>query len=185
MNTHNNLEPEFSRVVGLETLKDEPLHLLLRAEEPEMIKLVERFDLLCLSNLTAKIVLRWLEIGNVLSVEGSFSASVTQRCVVTLEPVEEEISEKIVLNFARDLKESADVVDLNSAELLEGEVIDVGEVIAEELSLSLNPYPRCPEIDLSELQLGPGSALVSESGKISDVSGNNPFLALAKLKLKI
>ena len=53
------------------------------------------------------------------------------------------------------LKYSYEVADLEDAEPLVGEIIDLGEIIAEEFSLSLDPYPRREDIDLAEIDFGP------------------------------
>jgi len=176
---------EFSRIVDLNSFKNKPLSLSLEADRSELRNLANRFKLVSISALSANIYMSWLDVGNVLLVEGSFSASVFQQCVVTLEPVEEEINEKMNLTFARETEKPVEVIELDDSELLTGDVIDVGEIISEELSLSLNPYPRSPNLDMSEMEIGPGAILVGEDKQNTKLSVNNPFSTLAKLKPKL
>jgi hypothetical protein len=93
--------------------------------------------------------------------------------VVTLEPFEARLDEHAALRFvpAQTLREAADLAELD-AETLEGpdeipyngELIDLGAALAEQLALSLDPYPRKPG---AELPAGLGEA------------DTNPFSVLA------
>ena len=85
-----------------------------------------------------------------LRVVGRVSATVGQDCVVTLEPIENEIDEAVDLAFAPAVApEASDESDVHSQvvaddapEPLVGGMIDLGEVATEFLSLGLDPYPR-------------------------------------------
>jgi len=108
-----------------------------------------------------------------LHVVGRVSATVGQICVVTLEPLENEIDEAIDLVFA-----PADVspiigaeVDLSAADTPEALIrggVDLGEIATEFLILGLDPYPRKPDAIFQSPTAGEDSA--------------NPFAALAALK---
>ena len=117
---------EFSHIVDLNSFKNKPLSLSLQADQTELNNLAIRFNLVSISALSANISMSWLDVGNILLAEGSFSASVLQRCVVTLEPVEEELNEKINLTFAREPGKPSEIIELDDAELLTGDVIDIG-----------------------------------------------------------
>jgi hypothetical protein len=85
-------------------------------------------------------------------VVGSISATVGQNCVVTLEPLANEVEETIDLVFAPPQRpaESAETdgqhqgVKWNDPEPLVGGVIDLGALATEFLLLGLDPYPRKP-----------------------------------------
>ena len=94
-----------------------------------------------------------------VSVTGNVRARIVQQCVVTLEPVEADIDEKIDLVFvpegsalARDTIEegelvlSADGPDL--PETFDGVSIDAGAVAEEAFALAIDPYPRKPGAEL-------------------------------------
>jgi len=90
--------------------------------------------------------------GGGLHVVGSISATVGQNCVVTLEPLANEVEETIDLVFEplQRLAESAENegqqhgVKWNDPEPLVGGVVDLGALATEFLILGLNPYPRKP-----------------------------------------
>ena len=86
--------------------------------------------------------------------------------------------------FARDAEVSYEVADLEDAEPLVGEIIDLGEIIAGEFSLSLDPYPRREDIDLAEIDFGPSVSLLSEGEAEKRLDGRKPFNVLASLKSK-
>ena len=112
-----------------------------------------------------------------LRVEGEVSATVGQNCVVTLEPLDNEIKEKIHLVFAPprapvttegDDEDSAEPVGLNDPEPLEGNAIDLGVLATEFLLLGIDPYPRKPDAAF-------------EAPAAADES-DHPIAALAELK---
>ena len=91
-------------------------------------------------------------------VTGRLEADVVQSCVVTFEPVPAKIEAEFDRLFSRDVPEEAlDEVEIDAeAELPEPLVdgrLDLGEILAEELSLALDPYPRSPEADLRLAEL--------------------------------
>ena len=184
----DNLAPEFSVKVSLDSIGDEPREYEIKASEDERAALSTRFGLVSIGEFSAKLVLSWLKPGKVLSVRGRISATVTQSCVISLDPVPADVDEEFDVVFSRYPDETADVIDPHEAELLEGEEVDIGEIVSEELSLSLNPYPRRPDIDPASVNLGPGARLLSEEAADQDArksaKKDNPFEVLAALKPK-
>jgi Large ribosomal RNA subunit accumulation protein YceD len=86
-----------------------------------------------------------------LHIVGSVSATVGQTCVVTLEPLANEVEETIDLVFERPrLEQSAETdtqqhgVKWDEPEPLVGGVVDLGALATEFLMLGLDPYPRKP-----------------------------------------
>jgi hypothetical protein len=113
-----------------------------------------------------------------LLVSGSVSATVGQTCVVTLEPVENEVEETIDLAFVPQLaaepssnaeedKSQIKDVNLNDPEPLIGGTVDLGALATEFLILGLDPYPRKP-------------GAVFEAPQ-DDKPDSSPFAPLAKL----
>ena len=110
-----------------------------------------------------------------LHVVGTVSARVCQTCVVTLDPVENEIAEGIDLVFvpASALGPLAHEVNLGiepvepPEPLIDG-VVDLGAVATEFLLLAIDPYPRKP-------------GAVFEPPHTAD-AGSRPFAALAALR---
>jgi uncharacterized metal-binding protein YceD (DUF177 family) len=79
-----------------------------------------------------------------LRVAGRVSATVGQSCVVTLEPLTNEVTEDVDLVFLPPAAAPADGREPSEdeAELLQGGSIDLGALATEFLILGLDPYPR-------------------------------------------
>ncbi len=131
--------------------------------------------IVAIPKLTAKLkVLPQGKAGAV--VEGSLQATVTQTCVVTLEPFDNHIDETISLVFE---PEEAIAARGPLTEVIAGEdppepivdgAIDLAAVVAEFLTLSIDPYPRKPD------------AAFEAPAVEDDADTTSPFAALAKLK---
>jgi uncharacterized metal-binding protein YceD (DUF177 family) len=113
-----------------------------------------------------------------LRVRGSVSATVVQACVVTLEPVVNEVAEDVDVTFVPETAETARPpaekdadIDLETAdppELLENGAADLGALTIEFLLLGLDPYPRKEGVAFAPAE--PADAK------------ENPFAVLAALK---
>ena len=88
-----------------------------------------------------------------LHVTGKISATVGQNCVVTLEPLANEVEETVDLLFepsstAPEMERQGEPrphdVKLDAPEPLIGGVVDLGVLATEFLILGLDPYPRKP-----------------------------------------
>ncbi len=146
------------------------------ADEAERTAVAERLDLLGLERLDATLTLHCE--GEKVRAEGRLTASVTQACVASGEPVPATVDDKVALLFLPEPKGTPDEELELSAEDLDvifhdGREIDLGTAIADELSLALDPYPRSAKAEdalkeagvLSEEQAGPFAALAALKGK--------------------
>jgi len=139
--------PEFSRLVPLARLGSAPFRQHIEATPSEREKLSRRFDLLALDRLTATVELR-RQGDEVIVLEAALEAEFVQSCVVTLEPVAGVISDRFMLVYGpaeAEQQESGSLSDEAAFEPLNGDVIDIGEAVAQELSLSLPVFPRHPD----------------------------------------
>ena len=139
--------PEFSRLVPLARLGSEPFRQEIEATEEDCKRLGRRFDLLSLERLTAVVTLQ-RESGGRVRLDADFAAEFTQECVVTLEPVSGNIAQCFTLVYG-PAEEGADEIELDAEapafEPLTGDAIDIGEAVAQELSLALPEFPRDPD----------------------------------------
>jgi uncharacterized metal-binding protein YceD (DUF177 family) len=185
---YESLPSEFSVIISLETIGDQPHLLKISASDEERRALAKRFDLVDIDELSAELALKWRKMNKVLSLKGRFSAKVTQSCVLTLNPIDAEINQELDILFAQNEEDIMSFVDLNETELLDSPEIDVGEIVAEELSLSLEPYPRCNNIDPSTFDLGHGVQFLRGESAAEEVQDSekkpNPFDILAIMKPK-
>lgn len=123
--------------------------------------------------------------GRFVTFAGNFTADVVQSCVISLNPVSARLSEDIHLELvseeeadARDREEAFLNPDEPEYDILQPDRIVPGEILAQTLSMALNPYPRCPDASLEEITSG-GVEINQGS-----VPKDNPFAALQDLAKK-
>lgn len=93
--------------------------------------------------------------GGRLQVTGQVRARIGQTCVVTLDPIENEIDEEVDLTFAPEAEarrladliaegqdDSAPVEVVDAPEPIIGGTIDLGRLATDVLFLAIDPYPR-------------------------------------------
>ena len=121
--------------------------------------------------------------GGRFQVAGHVRARIGQTCVVTLNPIENDIDEPIDLIFAppEQIPQLADLVDdaaESDAEIpdppepIVNGVIDLGRVATDALFLGIDPYPRRPDA-------------VFEPPVVADDPEDHPFAALKALQLGV
>lgn len=141
--------PEFSRVVMADDVGPNGLTLELEATPEEALALARRFHLQALSGLRARAFLRRAGRGAV-RLEVTFDADVLQLCVITLEPVASHVSDRFEVVFAPpreggdETEVFVEITEEDPPEPLRDGEIDVGEMVAQHLSLGIDPYPRAP-----------------------------------------
>jgi hypothetical protein len=119
--------------------------------------------------------------GGRFHVEGRVRARVGQTCVVTLDPIENDIDEPIDLIFAppEQIPEMAALVEEaaesdveipDPPEPIEGGIIDLGRIATDALYLAVDPYPRKPDA-------------VFEPPVVAEDPEDHPFAALKALQL--
>ncbi len=114
-------------------------------------------------------------------VEGGLGASVTQACVLSLEPVKTRIDAPVNLRFLPETMieqdTSEDVLEDDVEPL--GPVIDLGHVAVEALILAMPDYPRSDAAALAQVSAAPpGVAPIKEEE-------TKPFAGLSDLREKL
>lgn len=171
-------DSEFRRFVALEEIDEAGvLERRIEANAEECSALAVRFNLLSLAGLSAVVELRRVSGGPVVRVDGRLEADVVQRCVVSLEPVSDNVEERFSELFAPadyEIPEEAGEEDVPEA--FDDGGIDIGELVAQHLSLSLNPYPRAPGVELPRARQAGPEGEAAESGR--------PFAGLEEMLKK-
>jgi uncharacterized metal-binding protein YceD (DUF177 family) len=119
--------------------------------------------------------------GGRFQVAGRVRARVGQSCVVTLDPIENDIDEAIDLIFAppEQIPELSDLIDEaaestveipDPPEPIENGTIDLGRLATDALFLAIDPYPRKPDA-------------VFEPPVVPEDPEDHPFAALKALQL--
>lgn len=166
--------PPWSVPVGIHEVPETGRQFQLAADAGTRAAIARAVGLRDLSRLEASLeVSRHGRDG--LHVAGNISATVSQNCVVTLEPIDNEVNETVDLLFAPPV-EPADmegspgskIAPEEAPEPLIGGKIDLGVVATEFLTLGLDPYPRKPG--------------VAFEAPAADGDSGHPFAALAALK---
>jgi uncharacterized metal-binding protein YceD (DUF177 family) len=144
--------PEFSRLAALDRATETPQSWTIEANEDERAALARRFGLISLGRLVATLTWR-RQAGGLVRLDGELAASLAQPCVVTLEPVPADLAESFTLRFmpgiaAEDREVVIDAEADDPPEPLGDGPVDVGEIVAQQLALALDPYPRAPGVDL-------------------------------------
>jgi uncharacterized metal-binding protein YceD (DUF177 family) len=169
---------EFSRTIPWGLVGRQEKREELEATKAERTALARRFGILEVAALHASLRLRQ-EAGGVVRVRGRLTADVVQACVVTLDPVPQHIDEPVDLRFLPEGAEPEDDPEGPDEILSEGGPMDLGEAIAEQLSLTLDPYPRVPGAQL------PPDVLEEEDEPAEEAPQRpNPFAKLSALKGK-
>lgn len=157
-----------------------PVHFEPDAAQRET--LAEEFGILSVDRLVADLVVkRWKRDG--VAVVGRLKGTLVQACVVTLEPVPQEIDEDVDLIFVPETSKLARIPPAHDGELhldpegadipetFRGDTIDLGNILAELASVALDPYPRAEGVEFASLDTDPDP----DGGRVS------PFAALGKL----
>ncbi len=154
---HSKPAPEFSRRIEVSRLGGREAIFPIAATSVERQALARRFDLLALDRLEGEVRLSRLA-GGLIRLSATFAAEVVQACVVSLEPVASDLNDQFSILYGPSAPDSSVVVDLESdiIEPFEAAAIDIGEAVAQQLALVLNPYPRAPGAGLAGAEAAGG-----------------------------
>lgn len=180
-----------SQKINVLKLPAKGLNVKIEPDEKALAALAQHMDVLSISSFSANLnIKRWHKDG--VRVSGPLTAKLHQACVITLEPVEETVSEEINAVFVPETSKLAkpdvsgeanelliDAEGDDVPEVFQSPFLDVGAIAAEFFALEINPYPR---IDGAEEE-AQKFAETSSSGE-SDAK-ENPFASLAALKDKL
>ena len=178
--------PPYTFMFDLGSLPEKGAELALRPGLAERAQIAAWLGIESLQRLEGSVKLSCGLSGR-FHYRGHFDADVVQACVITLEPVLSHLSQDFerVLELVvpvsrhgrRGGKDSAPVAtslpdagDDDAPERIDDPVIDLAAPLLEELSLSLDPYPRKA-----------GASFTVPEDRV-DNPADNPFSVLQKLK---
>jgi uncharacterized metal-binding protein YceD (DUF177 family) len=171
-----NTQNPWSVPVAVDNIPETGLHIEAKAPAEVRAQLVKLANLRDLPHLSA--VFDLTRRGGGVHVAGQVKARVGQTCVVTLEPLENDLDEPINVLFVPRLEVAAtdDGADRRAGDeeppepLIEGKV-DLGAVATEFLLLGIDPYPRKAGAEFAAVKTADDSA--------------RPFAALEALKKRL
>ena len=154
--------------------------MTVTADQHECTLVAKRLELVAIHDLTARLTLEpWRKGG--WQVTGMVHADIEQLCVITAQEFRSTCSFDLDRHFLHESDHydpAAEVVidplsDDEPDVIVEGR-IDVGELVVEGLSLSLDPYPRMSGAEFKTTQ--------TEAAQGEDEAKPSPFAVLAKLQ---
>lgn len=188
------LKPEWSHKIDAAAVNRTSKKVAFKASERERLDLARRLGANSVDSAEAQMTLERDTGSYIIHVTGSVNALINQNCVVSLAPVQNEVSD----TFEAWYTDKPEVLNLNKIRheresVMESEVpvmsekddpehvidgfIDLGELATQYLSLAVSPYPRMEGgrhekgVDcIMELQTGPAR--------------KNPFAMLKDWKLR-
>lgn len=194
MSGKNYAPPEWSFRIDADEITSKPQSYFLSADQETCAALSRRLGVEDIERLEATLNISRETAGRIF-VQGSLKARVIQKCVVTLDPVEDWIEEEFDAWFAdkeqavsfteakknRETRKGHVEVEISSEEddpepLYDGK-IEAGELVTQYLALAINPYPHAQgaQYEVSDEDRA--------RAKPSDVR-KNPFEALKNWKGK-
>lgn len=192
INTKQAQTHEWSHHVFSEDVDSKPLRFSISAPKESIPALCKRLDLHAIETLNADLILTRNPVSKIIYIKGEIRADVHQYCVVTMEPVAKHVEDSFeswcaepnnAVSFAKAKRERMNHQERNEQpvldeyddpeEIVDGK-IDLGELVTQHFSLSLNPYPR-KEGTVFEKQ---DKFLEGENEGMYD----NPFAALKEWK---
>jgi uncharacterized metal-binding protein YceD (DUF177 family) len=186
--TDKQNKSEIQRIVDIERMGASGSTALdIAASDSERAALAKRFGFLGLPAFAARITVDRRPGGRVV-VEGRLRGKIVQACILTLDPVTQDLDETFRIVFKQDLTEERDPESgealvspqADAPEPLSGNMLDVGEIVAEQLSLAADPYPRRPGAKLEDVLPPPRR----DGRPMRQEQRRHPFAGLAALKDK-
>ena len=156
--TEKTPKSEIEKIIDLDRLGQNGAALEIAPSENERAALAKRFGFLGLPAFSARVTVDRRPGGQVV-VEGRLRGKLIQACVLTLDPVTQELDDAFRIVFKENLAEDRDPesgeavlsAQADAPEPLSGNMLDVGEIVAEQLSLAADPYPRRPGAKLEDV----------------------------------
>ena len=188
---HAPPKSEIERMVDLDKMgPNGSTALEVTASEGERAALTKRFGFLGLPVFSARVTVDRRAGGQVV-VEGRLRGKIIQACILTLDPVTQDLDETFRIVFRQDLAEEVDPesgeavvsAQADAPEPLSGNMLDVGEIVAEQLSLAADPYPRRPGAKLEDVLPKPRQGERGGRPPKSE-QRRHPFAGLATLRDK-
>ncbi len=186
-------EFEWSHFVDSISVSEKETKIEIEAPENVYANLCKRLKVHAISSLKADVSLQRNEVNRYVYVKGRIIADLQQQCVITTEPVTETVDDTFgawyaepnkAVSFAKAKRERLSPKERDELPVLEEEEdpemivdgkIDVGELIVQNLSLALNPYPRVEGAEFEQEKEGECAP---------DGMYDNPFAALKEWKTK-
>lgn len=171
---------EFTRPFDIVSLPEGGRAIEIAPSDDERAAIAARLGLLGLAAFSVKGRLDPLRRGHSAVFGGRLTATVTQECIVSGDPVEaligEELSVRLLTEDEAEARTELDIeADEDDIEVADAGIVDLGDICVQYLALALDPYPRAP---------GAADIVLPQEGANDESPAENPFAVLKKLKDK-
>lgn len=176
---------DFVFTLGVDDVHHDGRTYQLKASKNQLSDLADRFKLVVLNSFSADISVQSEAKTDTIWIRGNIEADLVQQCVVTLGDVPEQVSDSFELmlvspELAEQMDEDEVYLDPKAPDYdaFEGAIIPVGDVVAQTLSVLMDPYPKQPNAKLK----APNGQGVAVNEELEEKP--NPFAVLSKLRDK-
>lgn len=169
---------EMPYLIDIYKIPEKGKELIIKANAEQCVAIAKRLKIPAVLSLTASAK---ITKDSSIRVQCHFEADLKQNCVITLETIQTHVSgefeEFFISSSEGGMKNEVIDLDLESEDPLplERHELDVGELILEHLSLSMNPYPK---------KEGLPEDFFFKDENFDSLKQESPFAKLADLKLK-
>ncbi len=168
----------FSYLLPADTIGEAQKILRIVVDEAARGAWARRFDLIAIDSLVADLTISRIADSALIRVSGSLRADIVQACVVSREPVaasiDVTISERLGPQDEGEAEMDFDIDEEDPPLPFTDDSIELGELLAQHLAISIDPYPRA---------VGVASPSVMKNEERNDERrSNRPFASLAILK---
>ncbi|MBE6446694.1 MAG: DUF177 domain-containing protein [Alphaproteobacteria bacterium] len=118
-----------------------PQGYVLEASEQELISLAKRFDVEKIHYLKVNLT---VYPNDIVRVAGKIKALTRRQCVLSLESFDEKMTEDFEVLYAESDKLPSDTDEI--IDVIDKGRIHLGDVVAEQYGLALNPFPKKPGV---------------------------------------
>ena len=117
----------------------QPTEYILEASVKELSALAKRFEVEKILSLRADLT---IYPGDIVRVVGKIKALTRRECVISLDKFDEKMDEEFEVLYADNPPtESDEIIDT-----IDKGRIHLGEIVAEQYGLALNPFPKKPGV---------------------------------------
>ncbi|MGI9386882.1 MAG: YceD family protein [Methyloligellaceae bacterium] len=183
----NHSAKSFAYKLPVQQIPDDGIAVRIEPDEEACAETAKILELVGLQDLEVHLdVVPVSE--DMFRVHGTLTASVTQNCVVSLDPVISKVLEPIDVEFRPKTvpgshnaaqfpnEQDEDPLDQKDIEDYEAGALELGALVSEILASAINPYPRKPGVDFawtSDSAADPINKIASEE---------SPFARLSSIK---
>lgn len=146
--------------------KQQQEHILQPLNSQKLKEVASWLNVKKVANLEAKFLIM-RKNSSQATLKGYITALVSQLCIRSLEPIDEEIQIEIFYHLIKEEKtiDSEKEIPEDDLEYWDGKNLDLGKILSEELLLHINPYPKKIDTSLDDIEQIDTSASITKKTK--------------------